>query len=96
MGGDRDDAGRFLDGRRAATAVREPRGGDDGETIASCGSGVTSAFTLFAMERAGLGLGRLYEGSWSDWVSDRSRPVATGLDREPGEPSHVTVARLRW
>jgi len=55
-----------------------------GETIASCGSGVTAAFTLFALERAGLGLGRLYEGSWSDWVSDGARPVATGA--EPGDP----------
>jgi thiosulfate/3-mercaptopyruvate sulfurtransferase len=50
----------------------------DGEAIASCGSGIAASFTLFAMERAGLGLGRLYEGSWSDWVSDPLRPVAVG------------------
>ena len=80
--GDLGDDGHLLD----ATALRrryEALGVvDGGEAIASCGSGVTAAFTLFAIERAGLGLGRLYEGSWSDWVSDRSRPVATGP--EPG------------
>jgi thiosulfate/3-mercaptopyruvate sulfurtransferase len=82
--GDLADDGRMLD----ATALRrryEVLGvGEHGAAIASCGSGVTAAFTLFAMERARLGLGRLYEGSWSDWVSDRSRPVATGP--EPGGP----------
>ncbi|HEX7247923.1 MAG TPA: sulfurtransferase [Actinomycetota bacterium] len=57
----------------------------DASAIASCGSGVAASFALFAMERAGLGLGRLYEGSWSDWVSDPSRPVAVGAD--PGAPS---------
>jgi thiosulfate/3-mercaptopyruvate sulfurtransferase len=80
--GDLGDDGHMLD----ATALRrryEALGvGERGTAVASCGSGVTAAFTLFAMERAGLGLGRLYEGSWSDWVSDRSRPVATGP--EPG------------
>ena len=50
--------------------------------IASCGSGVTAAFAVFAMELAGLPGARLYEGSWSDWTHDPSRPVATGA--EPG------------
>ena len=43
-----------------------------------CGSGVTACHNLLAMEIAGLAGSRLYPGSWSEWVSDRSRPVATG------------------
>jgi thiosulfate/3-mercaptopyruvate sulfurtransferase len=44
--------------------------------ILHCGSGVTACHGLLAMRLAGLGRGRLYEGSWSDWVSDPSRAVA--------------------
>ncbi len=47
-----------------------------GTTIVSCGSGVTACHDLLAMEYAGLGLGRLYPGSWSEWSSDPSRPIA--------------------
>lgn len=46
-------------------------------TVVSCGSGVTACHDLLAMEYAGLGLGRLYPGSWSEWCSDPTRPVAT-------------------
>lgn len=45
-----------------------------------CGSGVTACANIFAMEYAGLGGSRLYAGSWSEWVSDPSRPVATGAE----------------
>jgi thiosulfate/3-mercaptopyruvate sulfurtransferase len=43
-----------------------------------CGSGVTACHHLLAMEHAGLAGARLYPGSWSEWVADPSRPVATG------------------
>lgn len=43
-----------------------------------CGSGVSACHNLLAMEIAGLSGSRLYPGSWSEWVADRSRPVATG------------------
>ena len=83
--GNRDGNGRFLEAGELRRRY-EALGVRDGEhAIASCGSGLTATLALFAMERAGLGLGRLYEGSWSDWVSDPSRPVATGPD--PGEPA---------
>jgi len=46
--------------------------------IHMCGSGVTACHNLLAMEVAGLPGARLYAGSWSEWVRDRARPVATG------------------
>jgi thiosulfate/3-mercaptopyruvate sulfurtransferase len=42
-----------------------------------CGSGVVAAHLALALEAAGVPAA-LYAGSWSDWVADRSRPVATG------------------
>lgn len=47
-------------------------------TVVYCGSGVTSCHLLIAMELAGLKGARLYPGSWSEWIRDPSRPVATG------------------
>jgi thiosulfate/3-mercaptopyruvate sulfurtransferase len=46
--------------------------------VSYCGSGVTACHNLLVVEHAGLGLGRLYPGSWSQWSNDASRPVATG------------------
>jgi thiosulfate/3-mercaptopyruvate sulfurtransferase len=46
------------------------------DVVHYCGSGVTACHNLLAMEIAGLTGSRLYPGSWSEWVSDRSRPVA--------------------
>ena len=43
-----------------------------------CGSGVTACHNLLAMEHAGLHGSRLYAPSWSGWVSDPARPIATG------------------
>lgn len=45
--------------------------------IVYCGSGVSACHDLLAMEYAGLGRGRLYVGSWSQY-SATDRPVATG------------------
>jgi len=42
-----------------------------------CGSGVTAAHNMLAMTAAGLPPGELYAGSWSEWVQDPDRPVAT-------------------
>lgn len=43
-----------------------------------CGSGVTAARTALAMTVAGLDMPALYVGSWSNWIADPSREVATG------------------
>lgn len=46
--------------------------------VHQCGSGISACHNLFAMELAGLHGTALYPGSWSEWCSDPSRPVATG------------------
>ena len=51
---------------------------DPTTVVHHCGSGVSALPNLLAMEIAGLGTTTLYAGSWSDWVSDESRPVAKG------------------
>lgn len=50
----------------------------DTHSIFYCGSGISATPNLLARELAGVPLGersQLYSGSWSDWVSDDSRPV---------------------
>lgn len=69
--------GRFLDAealRAAYAAVGAVPGAD---VAVYCGSGVTAAHGVLAMEVAGIAAA-LYPGSWSEWVSDPRRPVATG------------------
>lgn len=46
--------------------------------VHQCGSGVSGAVNMLAAEIAGLSGTRLYAGSWSEWIADPARPVATG------------------
>ena len=48
------------------------------ELVAYCGSGVTACHNLFALCLAGYPLGALYAGSWSEWITDPQRAIATG------------------
>lgn len=78
-----DEHGRF----RTSVELRENYSRLLGEAPADrvifyCGSGVTSIHSLLAMQVAGLGLARLYAGSWSEWIASRGNPVAVGA--EPG------------
>jgi thiosulfate/3-mercaptopyruvate sulfurtransferase len=49
-----------------------------GETVCYCGSGVTAAHNILALKLAGYPEPALYAGSWSEWITDSSRPVAKG------------------
>lgn len=52
------------------------------QVIHTCGSGVTACHNMLAMEIAGLHGSKLYAGSWSEWITDPSRPVAKGEGQE--------------
>jgi thiosulfate/3-mercaptopyruvate sulfurtransferase len=74
-----DSSGRFLPTpqlrqRFAAQLGERPAS----ELVAYCGSGVTACHNLFALCLAGYPLAPLYAGSWSEWITDPARPVATG------------------
>lgn len=74
-----DGNGRFKPAdqlRREFTALLGPHAA--GAVVHSCGSGVTACHNLLAMEYAGLTGSRVFAPSWSGWISDPARPVATG------------------
>lgn len=70
-----DTGGRFKPAQAQRARFAEVEGKD---LIVYCGSGVSATANLLALEVAGIKGARLYAGSWSDWVSDPSRPVAKG------------------
>lgn len=65
-------AGELADRYRAAGVL------DADDVVVSCGSGVNACHDILALSLAGRDDARLYVGSWSEWSSDDSRPVATG------------------
>jgi thiosulfate/3-mercaptopyruvate sulfurtransferase len=74
-----DARGRFLSPEQLAERFQKLLGDAPAENaVLYCGSGVTAAHNALAMAVAGLGTPRLYAGSWSDWITDPARPIATG------------------
>ncbi|EPL14772.1 sulfurtransferase [Pseudomonas sp. CF161] len=74
-----DSDGRFLPAEQlkqrfaAQLGSRSPT-----DLVAYCGSGVTACHNLFALSLAGYPLGKLYAGSWSEWITDPTRAIAKG------------------
>lgn len=50
----------------------------DLQVVCYCGSGVTACHNILALVHAGFVMPSLYAGSWSEWITDTTRPVATG------------------
>ncbi|MFH8376428.1 sulfurtransferase [Streptomyces cyaneofuscatus] len=70
--------GRYLPAERLAERFTGLGAGKSGEAVGVyCGSGVSGAHEVLALEIAGI-RAALYPGSWSEWSADPARPVATG------------------
>lgn len=68
--------GRFLPPEELRAHFQKLLGDVPAERTASyCGSGVTAALNLVALAHAGLGEGRLYAGSWSEWITNPDHPI---------------------
>ncbi len=76
--GNLDEGGRFRPGEILAGRFDALAG--DPDAVVYCGSGVTACHNALAIEQAGLPRPRVYVGSWSGWIADSSRPIATGPD----------------
>ncbi len=71
-----DEQGRWKSPQRLREEFAQY--GEPTRIVHQCGSGVSSAVNALAMERAGLHGSRLYNGSWSEWCADPTRPIAKG------------------
>lgn len=70
--------GVFVDSEGLVQRLTAAGGVTDRATAVYCGSGVQAAHLALALEAHGVGpRPAVYVGSWSDWISDPSRPVST-------------------
>ena len=74
-----DSNGLFLPAEKLREQFKQLIGaGAPEQVVHYCGSGVTACHNLLAMEHAGLTGSKLYAGSWSEWIRNKNRAVATG------------------
>jgi thiosulfate/3-mercaptopyruvate sulfurtransferase len=85
-----DASGRFRAPAELRRAFAATGVGSATEAGAYCGSGITAAHEVLALELAGFEAA-LYPGSWSEWIRDPRRPVATGT-RADGVSARRRVA----
>lgn len=73
-------AGNLMQDQRflSVAALKERFADVTDDCVCYCGSGVTAAHNILAMRIAGLPEPALYAGSWSEWIEDPTRPIATG------------------
>ena len=70
--------GTFRDDKDLKRAFAEAGVDIDRPVVTTCGSGVTAAVLLFALDRLGARDVALYDGSWSEWGADPGTPKETG------------------
>jgi thiosulfate/3-mercaptopyruvate sulfurtransferase len=70
--------GCFLPTEKLEEALSRVVGDRDiSSIVAMCGSGVTACHLLLGIQAAGHGNGRLFVGSWSEWIRDPHREIAS-------------------
>lgn len=74
-----DESGHFRSAADLRTRFENLGVTDSTETGVYCGSGVTATHQALALEVAGLS-STVYISSWSEWITNPNRPVATGKD----------------
>ena len=75
------DDGCFLPREELRTRLEDVLDGHASSAVVTmCGSGVTACHLSLAFAAAELERGRLYAGSWSEWIRDEGREIAIGAE----------------